>query len=227
MPRHKIRIVHKYRTQDRRYMLDAAVDFFSAHGVDPRTMSRVVENDCVELEGQGAEFAFMRLVAPCKFDLTLLEISEAAFSDYDAWLDRYFFNSDFVMAWVVDAEDDSWQNQKRLEIYDAAGRSHAHLTKISNGLPAPVNLVIIDTSSNPGRWTYRQGYVDAVGSPMWVSKAFWELSGGARAALLEQGWLTPVRSDIDKIQPLDRCFLSTQPGDATIQNSLRSILFRS
>jgi hypothetical protein len=189
-------------------------------------MSRVVERDCVELEGQGAEFIFMQLVSG-KFDLTWLKIPGAAFSDYDAWLARYFFNSEFVMAWVVDAEDDAWQNQERLEVYDAAGKSHTHLKKISNGLPAPLDQTIIDTSSNPGRWIYRQGYVEAVGSPMWIGKPFWELSRGTRAALLERGWLTPVRSDIDRIQPVDRCFLSTQPGDAAIQNTLRSVLFRN
>lgn len=42
----------------------------------------------------------------------------------------------------------------------------------NNGLPPPLERLIVDTSRNPGRRVLRQGYVEAIGHRMWLSAEF-------------------------------------------------------
>jgi hypothetical protein len=50
----------------------------------------------------------------------------------------------------------------------------------SNGQPYPSERVIVDTSENPGRWEFRQGYIEAIGSPMWIGENLWRPIGDNR-----------------------------------------------
>src|SRR5690606_3246620 len=78
---------------------------------------------------------------------------------------------------IYDVEYDYWQNAKDPLQYEAVGRDYSHLPMRSNGLPPPVERMEIDTSENPGRWIFREGYIEAVGSVMWLVEPFWDYVG--------------------------------------------------
>lgn len=94
--------------------------------------------------------------------------------DMRSW---YVANSGLVMAWIVDRDYEYWQNASDPLQYEAAKRDHQHLPKISNGLPFPLEQMIIDISANPGRRVIREGYIEAVGAVMDLGYRFWALTG--------------------------------------------------
>lgn len=121
--------------------------------------------------------------------LFVREISPSAAGEWQAWVEQFMEEPGFVQAWVYDYEFDHWQNAEKLTTFENAGRDHSHLPKISNGLPYPVEMTIIDTSGNPGRRIIREGYVEAIGQKMWLSPIFWKRVGGInKQKLLDAGW---------------------------------------
>lgn len=122
--------------------------------------------------------------------VTLEEKTIGAASSWDAWVSPFLEASNFVQAWVTNVDYDYWQNASDPLHYKVAGRDMTGLKTKSNGLPPPVEQTIVDTSENPGRWEFRRGFVEAIGSPMWFGKNFWKLIGGERErALASIKWL--------------------------------------
>jgi hypothetical protein len=95
----------------------------------------------------------------------------------------------------------------------------------SNNLPPPLEQMIIDTSNNPGRRIIRMGYVEAVGSPIWLGRQFWERTGKDKNKVMEtfakESQL--IEKDVLRIQVLDKPF--TDSSDVAIQNKLRETLY--
>lgn len=133
----------------------------------------------------------------------------------------------FIQAWVSDVEYDFWQNATDPLEYECAGRPTSGLLMKSNGLPPPLDQMEIDTSGNPGRNVLRQGYIEAIGSTMWLGNLFWERAGVDRFAsisLLEsQGFKVYDCGKFFKVVTSDKVF----SDDSTIekQGALRRILF--
>ncbi|HUO92758.1 MAG TPA: hypothetical protein VMU22_07545 [Rhizomicrobium sp.] len=118
------------------------------------------------------------------------EKSEGAASSWDRWVTPFLGWPSFVQAWVTDVEYDHWQNAQDPIEYKTVGRSMVGLRMKSNGLPPPLEQQIVDTSENAGRWEFRPGYVEAIGSIMWFSENFWHLIGSDRkSALAKLNWL--------------------------------------
>lgn len=86
----------------------------------------------------------------------------------------------FVQACLVNSDYSFWQNAADSLQYQVAGRSMAGLPMISNGLPAPLQKQVVDTSGNPGRRSLKSGYVEMVGHVMWFGARFWALRGASR-----------------------------------------------
>ncbi|MBA4205700.1 MAG: hypothetical protein C0457_11955 [Polymorphum sp.] len=96
------------------------------------------------------------------------------------WLDLILslsVSGDLLFAYVSDKNYDYWQNAKDPAQYKNAGRPLPDLPLKSNGLPFPLEQQIFDTSQNPGRFVHREGYIEAIGSPMWFSDKFWAMLG--------------------------------------------------
>lgn len=89
----------------------------------------------------------------------------------------YLERAGFVMSWIAATVDDYWQNAQDPILFEAAGLDCSNLSRVSNGLPPPLEMEVIDISSNPGRRTMRVGYIEAVGSVMYVSSDFARLAG--------------------------------------------------
>lgn len=133
----------------------------------------------------------------------------------------------FIQAWVSDVEYDFWQNATDPLEYECAGRSLSGLPMKSNGLPPPLDQMEIDTSGNPGRNVLRQGYIEAIGSTMWLGNLFWERVGMDRfssISLLEsQGFKVSDCGGFFKVVASDKVFFDGSTLEK--QCALRQILF--
>lgn len=146
------------------------------------------------------------------FDLTIvttfahdaIRISAKQGTDWDGWVDALKSAGEFVQAYVVDVEFDYWQNATDPLQYTGKNMPYEHLPMISNGLPPPLNRSVIDTSSNPGRRVLRKGYIEAVGSPMWLSDKFFDLTGADSNLLLsDENIIVERKGGIVKIEFAD------------------------
>ncbi|RQU80160.1 hypothetical protein DF141_05040 [Burkholderia cenocepacia] len=149
-----------------------------------------------------------------------------AAGDWKAWAIPFVILEGFVQGWVTDVEYNRWQNAKDPLEYEAAGRDFAHLPMKSNGLPPPLEQMEIDISRNPGRWVLRSGYVEAVGSTMWLSELFWDRVGRdhkSRINLTKWPHTSEPVSGITEIVISDHCFVSEET--AVIQERLRMDLY--
>lgn len=133
----------------------------------------------------------------------------------------------FIQAWVSDVEYDFWQNATDPLEYECVGRPLSGLPMKSNGLPPPLDQMEIDTSGNPGRNVLRQGYIEAIGSTMWLGNLFWERAGVDRFAsisLLEsQGFKVYECGKFIKVITSDKVFFDGSTLEK--QRALRQILF--
>ena len=150
----------------------------------------------------------------------------ASIEDADLWLSNLVGDARFIQARVYDKEFDYWQNASDRLQYEAAGRSYAGLPMISNGLPYPMAQDIIDTSRNPGRSVLRSGFIESVGSVMWLGDGFWEI-----AQISAPDWSVLPWLEVEKHRGFVRLRASTRPftsadGDERErQDALRSLIF--
>lgn len=148
-------------------------------------------------------------------------------TDGDKWLGGFLDDPGFVQARVYDHEYDFWQNASDPLQYTARGRSTEGLPTISNGLPFPLEQVEIDISGNPGRWQLREGYIEAIGSTMWLGKSFPGRTGAQLDALKQLGWLrTTVSGTVLRLQVEGGPWVSDRGAQAEQQRALRSALYR-
>lgn len=183
----------------------------------PKHLNRTIQN---------FEFDFGSVT---KFKLDVLGITSAetpAFP-WDDWVAS--LADHLVMAWVADANYEHWQNARDPLEYTAVGKPCAHLPMISNGLPFPLDQKIIDTSGNPGRRILREGYIEAVGSAMWLGDLFWARTGADKNSIIGAEWIqvTSVADSLIKLQAAEDCFTTSEGLAGDTQRRLRSLLFPS
>ena len=148
--------------------------------------------------------------------------------DWDWWVRELHEAIPIKQAWVVNCDYDYWQNAQSLSDYEFAGKSSQGLPTKSNGLPFPLEEVIIDTSSNPGRWEFKMGYVEAVGSVMWLSNDLLQQLKSSIERIESIPWaqVLPFEEGIWRVQSSDQPFSEDQAEGVVRQDSLRSALYR-
>ena len=133
----------------------------------------------------------------------------------------------FIQAWISDVEYDFWQNAADPLEYEGSGRSYSALPMRSNGLPPPLDKREIDTSGNPGRILHKQGYIEAVGSTMWLGKLLWSRLGVDKLACIplmeSHGYKVYECDRFVKVVASDEVF----SDDSTLEEqcAIRKILF--
>lgn len=100
-------------------------------------------------------------------DLLFLETTASLFQ-LEVILDVLLRALNAKQGFLHSAEYYLWQNAEQPVQYEAAGKDHSTLPKVHNGLPPPLADQWIDVSRNPGRRYLRQGFQEAVSSPMWL-----------------------------------------------------------
>ncbi|MBD9466233.1 hypothetical protein IB266_24480 [Pseudomonas sp. Pdm06] len=176
----------------------------------------------------GFEIRFGLLPALGYCFLVLEELESHDNTELDEKIKPILCVEGFIQAWVSDVEYDFWQNATDPLEYEGSGRSLSGLPMRSNGLPPPLDQMEVDISGNPGRNVHRQGYIEAIGSTMWLGNLFWDRVGVDRLvsiSLLEcQGVKVYECGRFFKVVTSDEVFFD----DSTLekQRALRQILFR-
>jgi hypothetical protein len=94
---------------------------------------------------------------------------------------------------------------------------------------ALLEQMVMDTSQKPGRRQIRQGFIEFVGSIMWLGESFWRATGVRKGPLLSQHWLQvdELAGGVVRIRAAEKPF-ATDTGDAgEIQRKLRALLYPS
>ncbi|WP_226938391.1 hypothetical protein [Pseudomonas putida] len=175
----------------------------------------------------GFELSFGLLPAMGYCFLVIEELEDHSGANLEEKIAPILSAEGFIQAWVSDVEYDFWQNATDPLEYECVGRPLSGLPMKSNGLPPPLDQMEIDTSGNPGRNVLRQGYIEAIGSTMWLGNLFWERAGVDRFAstsLLEsEGFNVYEFGQFFKIVTSDRTFSDSSTLEK--QRALRRILF--
>jgi len=179
---------------------------------------------------EGHDFKFdLSLVRNSSLEFLAIQSTASSRIRFDDWVAPFTIDSSFVMAWVSDVEYAHWQNAFDPLQYSAAGRPFDHLPMKSNGLPYPLEQKIIDTSSNPGRRILRNGYIETIGSTMWLGQPFWSLTHADRDSVEGLSWLhvSHPAPEVIRIQTADECFTTAEGQSGEMQRALRAVLFQS
>ena len=150
--------------------------------------------------------------------------------DAEKWLTPFIDEGLLIQARIYDKEYDFWQNAYDPLQFKANNKSYKGLPMISNNLPPPLNQEIIDTSQNPGRLTIKHGYIEFIGSVVWIKKQLLvSLNVYDKILELNENWLEVSRlnHDVFKLKVADSPFNNDKDDSITIQNKLRSILYEA
>jgi hypothetical protein len=159
--------------------------------------------------------------------LTVQSLKECERRDWDMWVATLGSLDSFINARIYDVEYEFWQNAQDVSEYESNGRSYESLPIVSNGLPFPLTKQIIDISRNPGRRILRRGFVEGVGSTMWIGPNFIKRTKARlqklRASQFYQ--VTPLHENLFKIKVQEACFDCGEGKQALLQNQLRELLY--
>lgn len=157
------------------------------------------------------------------FIMDLEEKSEPVM-DRDLCVEPYTHLETFVSAWVSDIEYYYWQNAEDPLLYTSRGREFSHLPMISNGASYPLNMMVVDTRNNPCRRVIRDGYVEAIGNPMWLGPGFWQFAAhDAETVRQDLGERVRMLNSAMRIQMTAEPF--TDVSTEAEQRRLRRLLF--
>lgn len=130
----------------------------------------------------------------------------------------------FAQAILMDEAYDLFQNATFLSVHTRAGRSVDGLVLE----PAEEGTLSrrVNTSRNPGRRRDGYGYLEAVGSTMWLGQGFWRIAGKeTKRGLLDGEWPEAVETDggVLRVLAAPRCF--ADGDDPEVQYRLRELVY--
>ncbi|WP_250633091.1 hypothetical protein [Pinirhizobacter soli] len=145
-------------------------------------LERVVRDgrSAFNIETDAVSIHFSTIKAYQQQLLTISRKSPCELSGWEEVVGSFLGCKGFTQACVLSGEYTFWQNAADPLQYQAAGRSYDGLPLVSNGLPSPLEKLVIDTSHNPGRRIIKIGYVEMVGHAMWFGQPFWNRAGNHR-----------------------------------------------
>ncbi|GAB5444017.1 MAG: hypothetical protein Fues2KO_43660 [Fuerstiella sp.] len=159
-------------------------------------------------------------------DHSLIDFEGVPAGTEDRWVSIFESHESFSHGWAFDWDFYRRQNQNDPKLYAILHGDPSGLPLVNNGLPAPLNRMVIDTSNNPGRRIVRKGYVEAVGSTMWFSEKLLRRLKLSPDELLSQPWLNAEQQgNVIRIQVQEQPFTSAEGIAGELQDRLREFLF--
>lgn len=144
---------------------------------------------------------------------------------WDSLIKCFLDECTFIQAWVSDIEYSFWQNASDPLQYKSRGKNYDNCRLKSNGLPFPLEQIEIDISKNPGRRIMKLGYVESIGSSMWLSDEFWKRLGFNRDKIiyLFSDKITFLKDNVVKLNFSDEPF--TDDTDVSLQEQIREKIY--
>jgi hypothetical protein len=108
------------------------------------------------------------------------------------------------------------------DLFEYWGLDYKHLTIIDYG-----HVTRIDTSKNPGRWYFRDGYKESISAEMYISREFCKRTGADFEQIKHTSWLKTeeLTSDIIRFVAWPHPFNNDRGEQADVQNRLRKLLY--
>jgi hypothetical protein len=179
------------------------------------------------IQGQGLQFdlSSIKNFEICSLCVEITQPTQIVWNDWVLGLVK----ETFILAWLADVDYDYWQNAHDPLQYAAQGRSCDGLPMISNGLPPPLVQAVVDISRNPGRRILRVGFIEAVGSTMWLGDKFWGKTNANRGRVKSANFLrcTELTPHVLRIEAAPAPFSTDQGPSGNFQRELRALLFPS
>jgi len=160
------------------------------------------------------------------YDHAFLHLDFQDVSDWGAVATTCCGLGSVIFARVADSAYDYWQNAYDPLQFQAAGRSMEGLPMRSNNLPPPLDQMIVDISTNPGRRILRNGYVEAIGHRMWLGQEFFRrVPGVSLESFVSAPWLkvTKRQHETYEVVASEEPFVDASTTDVQIR--LRRLLF--
>lgn len=180
-------------------------------------------------ERKNNELVYIGYINPSGSNLGRLDIHDFdnLINNRAAWLKNIYSHESFIQCRVYNTEYSHIQNMKDIQSYELKGLKHDHLPKINNGMPYPLNEDKVDTSRNPGYWTFKKGYLESVGSEMWLGRHFFNRVNLSVADLKKVDWieLKELGNGVVYIKSYEHPFDSSEGEQKDIQNKLRYLLY--
>lgn len=147
--------------------------------------------------------------------------------NWDLWIKKLSNMEVFVYAWKGNSDYSYWQNNDSIDSYKWNSKPYEHLPMKKSNLPLPLPQIVIDTSKNPGREVFKTGYVESVGSTMWLSDEFFLLTGADKETVKSTDWLetSELKPGILKVKAQETCFTESEGKEAELQNKMRDLLY--
>ena len=208
----------------------SVVDGFSGKSMKFRHVSAYLEklkDDSFFIEMDNDRKIQFGYIADLKFSrLDIVGLAESN-DETEEWIGPLLDDRSFVQARVADREYDRWQNMEEPRYYESRGVDHSNLPKKDNGQPFPLSAEIIDTSGNPGRWVLRNGYIESVGSTMWLSKTQLDRLNVTTTDIEQAGFVRSSEGDnYVKLKVADECFSTSEGVEGELQRELRRLLYK-
>lgn len=166
-------------------VLDSEVELYGAP-MDVKSAVKMIANanrNAFKLKTSKGEVHFST-VSKYKLQLINIRRNTQSVQSWNAIVSSFLQSDRFVQACVSDVDYSFWQNAVDPLQYQVAGRSYSNLPMVSNGLPAPLEQSVVDTSQNPGRRIIKVGYVEMIGHVMWLGNLFWDLVGKPKRSIM-------------------------------------------
>lgn len=204
------------------------LDGFSGEKIDLKNFSSFIEEHgledfFIESGGSSIEYSDIESSGISRLDIKGLC---ASLEDAEIWMSRLVSLPGFLQARLCDAEYNKWQNMESIKYFEMNSVDHSHLAKRSNGLPFPLEETVIDIRCNPGRWDIKSGYIEFIGSAMWLGERFFNKLNVDADSLKRVEWLsTADLGNVVRIEAQDRCFASASGPEGEAQTKLRELLY--
>lgn len=241
MNKTKLRVVFKYRSIDAFDAWMCIAQVLEAHKklspiYDISGKKRSSEKIHKELEKNPGHFGieddnfdFDFVTSGTKYHDIIINPKTPSSIKWDEWICAFHSKDRIVLGRLYEGEYETWQNASSLQYYELNGRSYKGLPMRHNKLPAPLDKMIVDISQNPGRMIlrYEKGYIEAVGSTMWLGPLFYERTKASKEDIEKADWLEvkEIAPDLLRVIAQDKCFTTVEGKEGELQNKLRGLLF--
>lgn len=199
-------------------------NFEESHLSKLKVRQRITSYFQVKGEGYSIDFDYN---ANSQINILFVDNVRIILDEFENILKPLFQNPSFLQGRIYDEKYDIWQNMNDIGYYESSDRDHSHLLKKNNGKPYPLEATIIDTSSNPGRYIFHDGYIEFLGSTMWFGREFLNFLNSDIEKMKELSFInTECFDNYIKIIAQDKPFVEND-GTEDKQRLLRSLLYLS
>lgn len=204
------------------------------HGISKSTRKKVIKSlmgardYAFNLNINDYYFQFSTIT---RYEHHFISIVRPAISDdenwWSKWVSVFHRLAPVSQAYLLDTEYMLWQNRDDPDIFRRHNRPCAHLPMKPNNLSPPNDMLIIDTSNNPGLRAIKMGYIEVIGSQMWLGDHFWTVAPKDKESVIrdlsDMGVRVVNQDGLLYINSAPEPF--TEESDVEFQKKLRAAIF--